>query len=155
MGHMAIDDSARTSDGILQSRPVSRTARHRCLEEGQGAPGAVTAYQCLACRLIGVPSYVRRLRQSSYRRAARLHAVAGAGGQPNDQVAAASSLGIMKPIGPFPRSVNEVFMPSAAIAVTRHQRDTSLAASLAALGNRPRLFSATRAAKPTINQFID
>ena len=45
-------------------------------------------------------------------------------------------------------------MPRAAIAVTRHQRDTSEAASAATLGRPPRLLSATRAAKPSRNRGI-
>src|SRR5271170_6769793 len=47
--------------------------------------------------------------------------------------------------------LNDVFMPSAAIAVTRHQRETSDAASVAVFGNKPKLFSATSAAKPRRN----
>ena len=42
-------------------------------------------------------------------------------------------------------------MPSAAIATTRHQRDTSPAPETTGLGRTPRLFRATSAAKPNRN----
>ena len=57
----------------------------------------------------------------------------------------------MAAIGRHPaaiRALNEVFIPSAEIATTRHQREISLAADTAGLGRTPRLFSPTRAAKP-------
>src|SRR5580658_4664270 len=45
------------------------------------------------------------------------------------------------------RSLNDVFMPSAAIAVTRHQRETSFARSISKCGIRPKLLARTSRAK--------
>src|SRR5262245_19485142 len=50
------------------------------------------------------------------------------------------------------KSLNEVFIPSAAMAMTRQSLETVLAASVTGLENRPRLFAATKAAKPNRNQ---
>ena len=58
---------------------------------------------------------------------------------------------IMSPIGRQPTAntcLNEVFMPSAAIAATRHQRETSFRRSAAGSGMMPALLRPTSPAKP-------
>ena len=47
--------------------------------------------------------------------------------------------------------LNDVFIPRAAIAVTRHQRETSFATAITGLPRSPKLFRTTRAAQPIRN----
>ena len=72
----------------------------------------------------------------------------------NTSAAIQSVSATMSPTGRQPTAnsaLKEVFMPSAAIAATRHQRETSFARSIATFGNNPMELTTTRTAKPTKN----